>query len=360
MSNPFSALSIGTGSVLKNRFALAPLTNTQSHSDGTLSEDEYRWLVKRAEGGFGLTMTCAALVQRDGQGFPGQLGVYEDRHVEGLARLAEGIKAHSSHSVVQLHHAGMRAPQALIGGTPICPSDNAETGARAMTYDEVVRTRDAFVAAARRCERAGFDGVEIHGAHGYLLCEFLSPELNVRDDRYGGDIWDRSRIISEIIDGVRSECRREFSLGVRLSPERFGLRLAEIRDLAARLMAEGAIDYLDMSLWDIFKEPVEDEFRGRSLLSCFTELDRGRVKLGAAGKIATGEDVARAMDLGLDFVVVGRAAILHHDLPERIRAHSGFSPTSLPVTSDYLREEGLGEPFISYMRSWKGFVADEG
>ena len=360
MSNPFSALSIGTGSVLKNRFALAPLTNTQSHSDGTLSEDEYRWLVKRAEGGFGLTMTCAALVQRDGQGFPGQLGVYEDRHVEGLARLAEGIKAHSSHSVVQLHHAGMRAPQALIGGTPICPSDNAETGARAMTYDEVVRTRDAFVAAARRCERAGFDGVEIHGAHGYLLCEFLSPELNVRDDRYGGDIWDRSRIISEIIDGVRSECRREFSLGVRLSPERFGLRLAEIRDLAARLMAEGAIDYLDMSLWDIFKEPVEDEFRGRSLLSCFTELDRGRVKLGAAGKIATGEDVARAMDLGLDFVVVGRAAILHHDLPERIRAHPGFSPTSLPVTADYLREEGLGEPFISYMRSWKGFVADEG
>jgi 2,4-dienoyl-CoA reductase-like NADH-dependent reductase (Old Yellow Enzyme family) len=360
MSNPFSALSIGTGSVLKNRFALAPLTNTQSHSDGTLSEDEYRWLVKRAEGGFGLTMTCAALVQRDGQGFPGQLGVYEDRHVEGLARLAEGIKAHSSHSVVQLHHAGMRAPQALIGGTPICPSDNAETGARAMTYDEVVRTRDAFVAAARRCERAGFDGVEIHGAHGYLLCEFLSPELNVRDDRYGGDIWDRSRIISEIIDGVRSECRREFSLGVRLSPERFGLRLAEIRDLAARLMSEGAIDYLDMSLWDIFKEPVEDEFRGRSLLSCFTELDRGRVRLGAAGKIATGEDVARAMDLGLDFVVVGRAAILHHDLPERIRANSGFSPTSLPVTADYLREEGLGAPFISYMRSWKGFVADEG
>ncbi|MBU6318322.1 MAG: NADH:flavin oxidoreductase [Alphaproteobacteria bacterium] len=359
MPNPFSTLSIGDRSALKNRFVLAPLTNTQSHSDGTLSDDEYRWLVKRAEGGFGLTMTCAALVQRDGQGFPGQLGVYEDRHIEGLARLADGIKAHSSHSVVQLHHAGMRAPQALIGGTPICPSDNSESGARAMTYDEVSRTRDAFVAAARRCERAGFDGVEIHGAHGYLLCEFLSSEINVRDDRYGGDIWGRSTIIFEIIEAIRSECRRDFSLGVRLSPERFGLKLAEIRDLAARLMSVGEIDYLDMSLWDIFKEPVEEGFRGRSLLSCFTDLDRGSVKLGAAGKISTGADVARAMDLGLDFVVVGRAAILHHDLPELIRMNSGFVPASLPVTADYLRAEGLGESFISYMRSWKGFVADE-
>lgn len=356
--NPFSALSIGAGSALKNRFALAPLTNTQSHADGTLSEDEYRWLVKRAEGGFGLTMTCAALVQSDGQGFPGQLGVYDDRHTEGLSRLAAGIKAHSSHSVVQLHHAGMRSPQALIGGAPVCPSDNLETGARAMTYDEVLRVRDAFISAARRCERAGFDGVEIHGAHGYLLCEFLSPEINIRTDRYGGDIWGRSRIISEIIDGVRSECRRDFSLGLRLSPERFGLRLSEIRDLAARLMAEEQIDYLDMSLWDVFKEPVEDEFRGRPLLSVFSDLSRSSVRLGAAGKIATGDDVARALAMGLDFVVVGRAAILHHDLPRRISEAPSFTPVSLPVTADHLRAEGLGESFIAYMRSWKGFVAD--
>jgi 2,4-dienoyl-CoA reductase-like NADH-dependent reductase (Old Yellow Enzyme family) len=350
---------MGRGPTLRNRFVLAPLTNSQSHADGSLSEDEYRWLVKRAEGGFGLTMTCATLVQADGQGFPGQLGAYDDRHVEGLSRLASGIGAYGSHSVVQLHHAGMRSPPALVGGAPICPSENPETGARAMTYDEVVRTRDAFIAAAKRCERAGFDGVEIHGAHGYLLCQFLSPEINRREDGYGGDIWSRARILFEIIEGVRSECGPNFSLGVRLSPERFGLRLAEIRDLAARLMADGAIDYLDMSLWDVFKDPVEETFRGRTLLSCFTELERGRVKLGAAGKIATGEEVTRALSAGLDFVVVGRAAVLHHDLPQKIRQSSDFAPVALPVSADHLRNEGLGEAFIAYMRSWKGFVAEE-
>jgi hypothetical protein len=132
---------------------LAPLTNTQSHADGRLSEDEFRWLTMRAQGGFGLTMTCAAHVQRQGQGFPGQLGVWDDMHIDGLSRLATAIKAQGSHSIVQLHHAGMRSPKDLIGEAPLCPSDNAETGARGLSLDEVRRLRDDFIAAARRAER---------------------------------------------------------------------------------------------------------------------------------------------------------------------------------------------------------------
>ena len=93
MSNLYQPLQLKSGARLKNRFMLAPLTNTQSHTDGTLSDDEYRWLTMRAKGGFGLTMTCAAHVQAVGQGFPGQLGVFDDKHLEGLARLALGIQA---------------------------------------------------------------------------------------------------------------------------------------------------------------------------------------------------------------------------------------------------------------------------
>lgn len=103
-------LSVPSGKTLKNRFALAPMTNSQSLADGRLGDDEYHWLVKRAEGGFGLTMTCAATVQKDGIGFPGQLAAYDEAHLDGLARLAAGLTATGSHAVVQLHHAGMRAP----------------------------------------------------------------------------------------------------------------------------------------------------------------------------------------------------------------------------------------------------------
>src|SRR5881394_2416672 len=138
---------------MKNRLALAPLTNWQSHADGTLSDDEFRWLTYRAEGGFGLTMTCAAHVQRVGQGFPGQLGVFGDEHLPGLTRLAAKIRDYGSVAVAQLHHAGMRSPAELIGEAPLCPSDNAEFGARALTLAEVEQVRDDFIAAAVRCER---------------------------------------------------------------------------------------------------------------------------------------------------------------------------------------------------------------
>src|SRR5258705_4150113 len=107
MTTLFDPLNFTHGPAMKNRLMLAPLTNLQSHADGTLSDDEFRWLTYRAEGGFGLTMTCAAHVQRVGQGFPGQLGFFGDEHLPGLTRLAAAIKGFDSIAVAQLYHAGM-------------------------------------------------------------------------------------------------------------------------------------------------------------------------------------------------------------------------------------------------------------
>ncbi len=165
MSTLFQPLSFSRGPSMKNRFMLAPLTNCQSHDDGTLSDEEFNWLTMRAQGGFGLTMTCAAHVQAVGQGFPGQLGVFADKHLEGLSHLATTIKAHGSVAVCQIHHAGMRSPSELIGTSPVAPSADEKTGARALSLEEVEQLVADFVAAAVRSEKAGFDGVEIHGAH---------------------------------------------------------------------------------------------------------------------------------------------------------------------------------------------------
>lgn len=356
MSNLFQPIHFKSGSSLKNRFMLAPLTNTQSHTDGRLSDDEYHWLTMRAKGGFGLTMTCAAHVQAVGQGFPGQLGIFGDEHLEGLTRLAKGIQAEDSLAVVQLHHAGMRSPEDLIGQAPVCPSDHEETGAVALSSEAVEALIEDFICAAERAEKAGFDGVEIHGAHGYILAQFLSATINQRQDQFGGSIENRMRPITAIIDGIRARCRPDFLLGLRLSPERFDVHLPDIIEVAKAILAAGKIDFLDMSLWDSFKEPEDEAYKGRSLLSYFTELKRGDVALGIAGKLRNPEEVNRAMESGIDFVMLGRAAILHHDFPLQMQADSNFTPVRNPVSADHLRAEGLGEAFITYMSGWKGFV----
>jgi 2,4-dienoyl-CoA reductase-like NADH-dependent reductase (Old Yellow Enzyme family) len=359
MTHLLDPLSFSHGPTMKNRFMLAPLTNQQSHADGRLSDEEYRWLTMRAEGGFGLTMTCASHVQANGKGFPGQLGIWSDDHIPGLQRLASAIKAQQSIAVSQLHHAGMRSPAELIGGAPVCPSDNEKTGARGLTYAEVKQLIADFVAAAVRAERAGFDGVELHGAHSYILCQFFSAEVNHRDDEYGGTLENRCRILFEIIDGIRNYCGKDFMLGVRLTPERFGIKLGEAIQIAQRVMAEDKVDFLDMSLWDVFKEPEETQYQGRTLMSYFTELDRHNTRLGVAGKIRTPQEAEATIAAGADWIMLGRAAMLQHDFPNRYKADPSFKPVEMPVPRQYLKDEGISEKFQAYIQPrWPEFFAD--
>ncbi|WP_428630169.1 NADH:flavin oxidoreductase [Sphingopyxis sp.] len=354
----FESLPLARGPAMKNRFMLAPLTNRQSHGDGTLSDVERNWLEMRAAGGFALTMTAAAHVQPVGQGFTGQLGAFDDVHIDGLESLAKRIREKGSLSSLQLHHAGSRAEPELIG-TPVAPSAVPDRNVRGLSESEVEALRDDFIAAARRAEHAGFDGIEIHGAHGYILAEFLSATSNTRTDRYGGSLENRARIIFEIIDGIRAATGPSFQVGLRLSPERFGLVLEEIRDVAAEAMRQGKIDFLDMSLWDVYKEPEDDRLKGRSLLSFFAELPRGDVRLGAAGKVMDAEDARAVLDAGCDFVVIGRAAILRHDFPERVRGDPAYRSPALPIGLQHLLDEGLSSEFVRYMRRWPGFVEDD-
>ena len=356
MSTPFDAVTFVHGPAMKNRFMLSPLTNQQSNPDGTLSDDEQRWLTMRAAGGFGMTMTCASHVDPLGQGFPGQLGSFSDEHLPGLTRLAAGIRAQGSVAIVQLHHAGRRAPAELTGASPVAPADDAKSGARALTAAEVQGVIESFVAAAARCDEAGFDGVELHGAHDYLLCEFLNAEFNDRTDEFGGSREARFRIFEEIISGIRRRCRPDFHLGVRLSPERFGMATADVIDAFERLVTTEQVDLIDLSLWYVFKEAAEEQFAGRPLLELFTDLDRGPVRLAVAGHLYSGSDVQRALDRGADIVVIGRAAITNHDFPRLLQADPTAAMRELPVSREVLAAEGLGPAFLEYMANWKGFV----
>lgn len=351
----FQPLAFARGPAMQNRLALSPMTSDQALPDGRITDDEIRWIRMRALGGFGMVMTSASYVQPSGKGGQGQTGIWSDDHIDGLASLAREIKGQGRVAALQLHHAGIRASKRSVP-VPVGPSDDEETGARGLSTAEVEQLVEDFVAGARRAERAGFDGVELHGAHGYMLAQFLSAKDNLRTDRYGGSLENRARAITEIIQGVRRTCRKDFQLGLRLSPERWGMRLTEVQSFAREVMGRGHLDWLDLSLWDANKTPLEEEFRGRPLFSWFTDIPRGHTRLGVSGKVMTPAVARGLMDMGADFVFVGRAAILHHDWPARAARDPAFAPVATPVGVEHLESEGLGARFIRYMRTFEGFV----
>ena len=343
----------------RNRVWLAPMTNWQSHADGSLSDDELRWLVARAEGGFGVIETCASHVALDGQGWPGELGVYDDALLPGLTRLAGALS--SACPLVQIFHGGVRSPSKLTGKQPWSASAFHEDKPgfevpRAATEGDIFRAIGEFRDAAVRAHRAGFAGVELHGAHGYLLSQFLSATMNTRDDGWGGPSFDaRARLLRETVRAVRAAVPETFVVGVRISPEDFGnargLDLDESLALA-RMLEEDGIDFLHLSLWDATrntaKRPTEHAI---PLFRAAT-----KVPLVVAGKVWTKEDADRILDLGADGVALGRAAIANPDWPMRCN-EVGWEPKRPPLTADELLARALSPVFVDYMRNWKGFVA---
>ena len=212
---PTDSLEIGRGFVLKNRSLLAAMTNKQSNEDGTLSDEEINWLVRRAKGGFGITTTAAANVTETGRGWEGEMGVWGDHQLPGLTKLANQLNETETISLVQLFHGGMRAPFNLNRIQPISASENTEPGmdglfTREMSEEEILSMIESFTQSALRCQKAGFHGVELHGAHSYLICQFLGSITNRRKDDWGGDILSRSKFLREIIRSVRKETGPNF------------------------------------------------------------------------------------------------------------------------------------------------------
>lgn len=359
MTTPDSSLAdrltLTHGPAWANRFALAPLTNTQSHADGTLSDDEHDWLVARGRGGFGLTMTCAAFVTPAGKAWQGQLGISGDEHLPGLTRLADSLRATGTVSSVQLHHGGRRADAAVTGEPLACPWDEPDRGIDALTTGEVEQVIEDFIAGALRAEQAGFDGVELHGAHGYLLCQFLDARRDRRTDRFGGSLDGRVRIFEEVLAGIRAATGPDFQLGLRLTPEGNGITLPDGREIARRLLATETLDYLDMSLWDVFMTPRghydEPAFADpdRLLIDHFTDLPRHGALLGVAGKVLSAADARWTLERGADFVSVGTGAILHHDFATQAIDSTDFRARAMPATREVLAAEFVSEAFLDYL-----------
>lgn len=248
----------------RNRIAVSPMC-TYSSEDGFASDWHLVHLGSRAIGGAGLVMTEATAVSPIGRISPDDLGIWKGEHIENLRRITTFIDQHGSVPGIQLAHAGRKACMAAAwkgagwvspqagGWQTVAPSaipfDETYSSPREMTKKDIAQTVSEFAAAARRAEEAGFKVVEIHGAHGYLIHEFLSPLSNQRTDEYGGSFENRVRFLLEVVDAVQSAWNPDYPLFVRLSATDWaegGWDLPQSIRLSA-LLKEKGVDLVDVS-----------------------------------------------------------------------------------------------------------------
>jgi len=240
------------GTSLSNRFVRSATWSAMATPDGKCTPQLVNLMRNLAQGGVGLMMTGHAYVRREGQAGPNQLGVYSDELIPGLRKLVRTVHDHGGRIVLQLAHAGFFARAKLTGTTPLAPSaveGISKAPRKEMNHRDIHETVEAFGAAAVRGREAGFDGVQIHAAHGYLLSQFLSPLLNRRSDEYGGPVGNRAKVVLGVLEAVRDAVGSDYPVLIKLNAADFvkGGLVVEDAVQVARMLEDQGIDAIEVS-----------------------------------------------------------------------------------------------------------------
>ena len=240
------------GMKLANRFVRSATWEGMATDDGACTPKLIDLMVNLAQGGVGLIISSHTYVSPEGQAGPWQIGVYDDKLIPGLKAMAAAVHENGGKIIMQLAHAGYFANAKLTGQTPLAPSnvEGFAKGARQeMSTDDIQGVVKAYGAAAQRAQTAGFDGVQIHSAHGYLLSQFLSPAFNQRKDEYGGDILNRARALIEVLREIRQVVGKDYPVLVKMNCQDFienGLQPEDSLQ-AGKMLVENGIDAIELS-----------------------------------------------------------------------------------------------------------------
>ena len=331
----FEPFAFAKGLSLRNRVVMAPMTTWAGNPDGTVSDQELAYYRRRVNG-VGLVITGCTHVLPNGMGFTDEFASHDDSFLPSLKRLAAAAKSGGAPALLQLFHAGNKALPALVPGgdvvsvsavtteaTPFCPSVTP----RALTQDEIIDVVRAFGAATRRAIEAGFDGVELHGAHGFLIQNFLSPQFNRRTDDWGGSLENRMRfplaVVQEVRRVIEDHATRPFLVGYRISPEEpgeSGLRIDDVLTLVDRL-ADSGIDYVHVSLTNLLTDKPTGAGVAKTTVEVILDRVGGRVPVIAAGQIRRPDQATKAIALGLSLVAVGQGLVMNPDWVELAKNH---------------------------------------
>jgi len=325
------------GMKLRNRIVLPPLTTNYGSPEGIVTDDIIRFYAKRSMD-IGLVIVEAAAVRADGRILTGSLGLWEDGQIDGMARLADSIKNLGAAAVIQLNHAGAKCVPVggdMQGASPSGYAFRPDVDPITMSSSQIDQMVTDFVEAMVRAEKAGFDGVEIHGAHLYLISQFLSPLTNQRTDRYGGDARGRATFAVEVVRAARERLGKDYPIIFRFNAVEKAEGGQTLDDTLAMcgLLAEAGVDALHVSL---LARSSWKEIDGRRFLVTSSAFPKeqppgGNVAAAVAIKEATGLPVIAVGKLGegnvadeavrdsnIDLVAIGRQMIADPDTAGKI------------------------------------------
>lgn len=325
-------LTLPNGAVLKNRLLMAPMTTCTGFYDGTVTSELVEYYRDRA-GSIGTVIVECCFIDPKGPAFPGAIAIDSDNKISGLSKIADAIKSKGSKAILQIYHGGRMVEPELIGGrTPVAPSAIAApregaTTPQALTAEEVEVMITKFGDAVNRAIKAGFDGVEIHGANTYLIQQFYSPNSNQRDDKWGGSRDNRARFPLEVLEITHKMAQRfaapSFIIGYRFSPEELevpGIRWDDTLYLLEKLAARG-LDYVHFSVGQLLRPSIVDREDPTPLITKYLAQRSetlAKVPVIGVGGVVNKADAESALEHGFDLVAVGKACIAYPDWADRI------------------------------------------
>lgn len=328
----FTPLRIGPVTI-PNRFVRSATHDFMAEEDGSVTDRNIALFSGLAKGEVGLIITGHSYVSPAGKASPRQIGIYEDRLVEGLSRITRAVHHFPARIFLQIAHAGRQTKEKICGCSPLAPSAVYEpvfkVMPRTMTHEEVKSTIDDFVQAGRRAKQAGFDGVQLHVAHGYLLNSFISPHTNQRKDEYGGSLLNRVRVVRKILSGLKNVAGSDFPVIAKLNSSDFipqGLSVEESVEIALLLEADG-LDGVEISggmseagkgsVWPGLRAQEEEGYFVDSASRFKVEL---KIPVFGLGGFRTLSVMEKAIEEGkADFISLSRPLIREPDLVKKFR-----------------------------------------
>lgn len=329
----FNDFTFKSGVTVRNRILMAPMTTFSADVQDYVSDEEYAYYKERSNG-VGAIITACAYVTKNGKGFEGQMAIDHDGAIPGLTKLADTIHAGGAKCIVQLYHGGRLAVPHLVpnGETvsagSISPLEDRgfyqiQQSPRELTSEEVEAIVRDFGEATRRSIEAGFDGIELHGASGYLIQQFVSPHSNRRLDKWGAALAFPLALITEVKKVIAEHATKPFLVGYRFSPEEPetpGITMVETFDLLEALI-KADIDYVHIATTDAWAKPRRGMVSDKSRTEEIAAFIDGRVPLIGVGSVHTANDAALVLEKGqTDFVAIGRALVVDPHWVEKVQS----------------------------------------
>ena len=339
-SRLFEKYTLNNKVEVPGRLVVAPLTLFSSNPDGTINDEEREYLKVRGTG-IGLYILGATAVTQNGIAFISQPRALSEKDLPSLEERAKIIKSQGALAINQIHHGGALAIKEYSGLDPLAPSADIanqmlkekgllKSPVKELTNEEINKIIEGFGHATELSIKAGYDGIEIHGANNYLLQQFYSPFTNRRTDEWGGSEEKRMNFPLKVIDAcckVREKCNRpDFIIGYRLSPEEpyeNGLTMTETLKLIKVLMTK-PLQFIHISQWNYYRKAHRGEGAGQERLKIIHEVTKGKMPIIGVGGLKSEKDLNSAVDSGFsEFIGVGLASLMNKDFGILLKENKG-------------------------------------